>query len=197
MAWEKEYWAVRCGYEALEGRVEDVPDLGLAIVRPPEPLHYYSTFSRTKSSDILVTIYPGGRYEVEAKYTQYVSFHSRPVWPRLDFGPLAKVLNELEGTYCSRPGLIWGSDRLVYTGPLLRLDRSGQKLSTVQKYGHATDRPIYASGIPEEVFVNTVLSFMRFGLGGLEPKCGGWSWEELQAVNQGIGWEEWKASLKS
>ena len=34
--------------------------------------------------------------ELESKYTQFVVVHSRPVWPRLDFGPLARVLNALE-----------------------------------------------------------------------------------------------------
>ncbi len=36
------------------------------------------------------------RYELESKYTQFVNVHSRPVWPRLDFGTLATVLNQID-----------------------------------------------------------------------------------------------------
>ena len=75
------------------------PLIGLAIARPDGPMHYYSLFSRSLGSDVLLTVYPGNKYELEAKYTQYVQFHSRPVWPRLDFGPLAKVCNPA-GPYC-------------------------------------------------------------------------------------------------
>jgi hypothetical protein len=35
------------------------------------------------------------RYEVECKYTQYIHYHSRPVWPRLDMASLAAVLNSM------------------------------------------------------------------------------------------------------
>lgn len=35
--------------------------------------------------------------ELESKYTQFVSCHSRPVWPRVDLGPLARLLNRMEG----------------------------------------------------------------------------------------------------
>lgn len=27
----------------------------------------------------------------------------------------------------------------------------------------------------------------------MQPKLGGWSWEELQQLNAGIDWEEWEA----
>lgn len=82
---------VRQGYTALGGRVTIHDSLGLAVARPDEPLHYYSLFSRSREADVLLTLYPGNKYELEAKYTQYVEFHSRPVWPRLDFAPLARV----------------------------------------------------------------------------------------------------------
>jgi len=46
-------------------------------------------------------MYDDNRYEVEAKYTQFITLTSRPVWPRLDMTPLAAVLNQLEARYSS------------------------------------------------------------------------------------------------
>jgi hypothetical protein len=44
-------------------------------------------------------MYDDNRYELECKYTQFVTLTSRPVWPRLDMAPLAAVLNQLEMRY--------------------------------------------------------------------------------------------------
>ncbi len=41
-------------------------------------------------------MYDDQRYEIECKYTQTVAVASRPVQPRLDMGPLAALLNQLE-----------------------------------------------------------------------------------------------------
>uniref|UniRef100_A0A061R1C2 Uncharacterized protein n=2 Tax=Tetraselmis sp. GSL018 TaxID=582737 RepID=A0A061R1C2_9CHLO len=191
--WESEYREVLEGFASLEGRVEAFPDLGLAVARPPRPLHYYCTFSRTVGSDVLLTVYEGGRYELEAKYTQFVDLHSRPVWPRLDFQPLAKAMNRLEQLHGGSGDMEWAADRMVYGGPLMRLDRKGEKLSTVQKYGHPTERPIHRSSIPPEAFVGAVTSFMAFGLRGLSPRRGGWGWDELHEINRRIPWDEWEA----
>jgi len=74
-----------------EGSVSRDASTGVAIVRAPRPLHYYSLFSQTIGADVIVSVYPGQHYEVEAKYTQYIRLHSRPVFPRLHMLPLAKV----------------------------------------------------------------------------------------------------------
>lgn len=42
------------GYGELAGRVEAVRELGLAVVRAPRPLHYYSSFSHTIGCDYVV-----------------------------------------------------------------------------------------------------------------------------------------------
>jgi hypothetical protein len=46
-------------------------------------------------------MYDDNRYEVESKYTQFITLTSRPIWPRLAMGPLAAVLNQLEARYSS------------------------------------------------------------------------------------------------
>lgn len=58
--------------------------------RRQEPRHYYALFSHSIGLDYVLSLYDGGRYELECKYTQFVAVHSRPVWPRFDLTPLAK-----------------------------------------------------------------------------------------------------------
>lgn len=74
-----------------EGSVTRREDLGLTFVHAPQPLHYYSLFSWSAGTDVVVAMYSGNRYEVECKYTQFVVLHSRPVWPRVNLAPLAEV----------------------------------------------------------------------------------------------------------
>jgi hypothetical protein len=68
-----------------------------------------------------VSLYPGRRYEVESRYTQFVNLHSRPAHARLDLGPLAQLLNMVD--VGREAGTHWAAPRYVDTGPLLRLDR--------------------------------------------------------------------------
>lgn len=74
-----------------QGSVARRGDLGLTIVHAPQPLHYYSLFSWSAGTDVVVAVYGGRRYEVECKYTQFVNLHSRPVWPRIAMDALAEV----------------------------------------------------------------------------------------------------------
>lgn len=63
---------------------------------------------------VQLSMYDGHRYEVECKYTQFVEFTSRPVWPRLDMTPLAAVLNTMEVDL--DPDMKWGANRFTDTG---------------------------------------------------------------------------------
>lgn len=74
-----------------EGSVTRREDLGVTVVRAPHPLHYYSLFSWSTGTDVVVAVYSGNRYEVECKYTQFVNLHSRRVWPRVSLEALAEV----------------------------------------------------------------------------------------------------------
>jgi hypothetical protein len=57
--------------------------------------------------------------------------------------------------------------------------------------GHPFERPIFCSSIPAQTMAAVVTSFLEFGLQGLRPKVGGWTWEELHTINQGISWQSW------
>lgn len=117
------------------GSVEQFPDIGLTVVRAPQALHYYSLFSHTVGSDAVLSVYPGNRYEVECKYTQFVMFSSRPVRARLDLQPLAQVrcacrplLYELQSVLST---LTWHRDVAPLRGRYASLRPSGRSSSGV------------------------------------------------------------------
>ncbi|KAL6759905.1 TLD-domain-containing protein [Haematococcus lacustris] len=192
--WQDEYKKVMGGFEELvQGNgceVVTVDKVGLAVLHCAEPMHYYSLFSHTHGADVVLMMFDGNRYEVECKYTQYVHVHTRPVWPRLDLSALALVLNQLEGQALP-PGTAWTANRITDTGPLLRLEHEEQHLTKAQRYGHPYERPILASSLPPATMAACVQSCLEFGLQGVSPKRGGWSWEELHDLNQAIPWQSW------
>jgi hypothetical protein len=69
--WQEEYNVVMEGWQLVEcGRpatVQRHDELGLVVVRPPRPLHYYCLFSFAIGADVVVTCMPGNRYEVESR----------------------------------------------------------------------------------------------------------------------------------
>ncbi|KAI8474832.1 MAG: hypothetical protein J3K34DRAFT_406742 [Monoraphidium minutum] len=189
--WQSEYTTVVSGFDQLSGAdcmVEAFPELGLAVVSAPDPLHYYALFSHTIGADVVVTIYDDHRYEVECKYTQTVSVTSRPVTPRLDMAPLAEVLNRLETDMPQH--VAWTASRFTDSGPLLRLDARGETLTKAQRYGHPTERPFYSSSIPPPKLAAVVRSFLHFGLSAAPAaRPGGFAWSELHEINGRIPWE--------
>ncbi|KAF8057677.1 PAP17 [Scenedesmus sp. PABB004] len=212
--WQAEYTRVVSGFDLLAGAdcmVEAPPGLGLAVLSAPEPLHYVSLFSHTVGQDVVLMMYDDNRYEVECKYTQFVVLASRPTWPRLDMAPLAAVLNRFECAYAAggpdaaadaaaaaaggESEMQWVASSFTDTGPLLRLERRGETLSKAARYGSPCDRPIHSSAIPPRRMQAIVQSFLGFGLQGLKPKLGGWSWQELQELNQQIHWQDWASCV--
>ncbi|KXZ54901.1 hypothetical protein GPECTOR_4g973 [Gonium pectorale] len=193
--WQDEYREVVSGFDLISQdpcAVELHRPVGLAVVRAPEPtLHYYSIFSYTVGYDTVLTMYDGQRYEVESKYTQFVNVFSRPVWPRIDMAPLARVLNAMEGR-ALEPQLRWSCPRFTDTGPVLRIEDTARPLSKAQRYGHPYGRPLHSSNVPPATVVALVVSFLEYGMQGLKPKRGGWTWDELQSLNSGIAWQAWE-----
>jgi len=169
--WSKEYKQVMTGLSKLrKSEVEN--DLGLMIKWADAPIHYYALFSKTEGYDIVLTIYPEQRYELEYKYTSWIDLASRPSLPRIDLRPLADQLNGLE-----KSDKIWQVDRITDTGPILRLESNA--LSKAERYAHPCEREIYASSINEVEFVKIVKEFLEKGFEGIEPKRF-WSWSEMK-----------------
>ncbi|SHM24976.1 DUF6687 family protein [Hymenobacter psychrotolerans] len=176
-AWEPEYARVKQGVAAIESTatiVRRYPDIGLTVVRTPEPLPYYALFSPSLGTDMVLSIYDGQRYEFEYKYTTWVDLASRPTLPRLPLDALAARLNPLEQTPRH-----WTFDSITDTGPLLRL--SGKELSKPQRYADPDQRPIHASSITPEQLEEGVVAFFRTGYAGITPKRY-WTWAEIKAA---------------
>ncbi|GLC41538.1 hypothetical protein PLESTM_001212500 [Pleodorina starrii] len=196
--WQDEYREVVSGFDVLTGgppSVERYGSVGLVVLRPPEPsLHYYSLFSHTIGYDTVLTMYDNQRYELESKYTQFICCHSRPVWPRIDMGPLARMLNRMEADALG-PQLSWTSARFTDTGPVLRIEDAAAPLSKAARYGHPYARHLHCSTLPPATMVALVVSFLEYGMQGLKPKRGGWSWDELQSLNSGIAWQVWEEAV--
>lgn len=180
-AWQPEYERVRAAVavgQAPATQLRRYPDIGLTVVRTPEPLPYYALFGPTAGTDMVLSLYDGQRYEFEYKYTTWIDLESRPTLPRLPLDALVAELNAREtGEYR------WAADGVTDTGPLLRL--SGRKLSKVQRYADPDQRPIYASSLGPEEVEQLVVSFFRQHYAGIAPRHY-WTWDEVRAAGMAI-----------
>ncbi len=176
--WEPEYERVKADVATLrdpgQTQLIDHPDIRLREIRPPRPLHYYALFSGSENSDLVMSCYPGQRYELEYKYSTWVDTAHRRVFPRIDLRLLAERLNRLE-TAPQR----WTAEGIMDTGPLLRL--GGEALSKEERFAHPYQRAIHDSGLEREVFGREVRAFFQRALAELHPRQR-WSWAEMQAV---------------
>jgi hypothetical protein len=180
-AWEAEYTRIKLAVAALQGSLTqrtNYPELGLVVIRTPEPVPYYALFGPTTGYDWVLSLYDGQRYELECKYTTWIDLESRPTLPRLPLLPLAARLNQLEkNTYR------WAADQLTDTGPLLRL--SGRPLTKAERYADPDGRPIYASSIASSQVEAQVAAYLREGYAGIQPKRY-WTWTEVRAASEGV-----------
>ena len=46
---------------------------------------------------------------------------------------------------------------------------------------------------PRRSFAAAVASYFEFGTRGVEPRVGGWGWEDLHALNAAVDWGAWEA----
>jgi len=177
--WEPEYIRVKQGVATMQSAattMRQYPEIGLMVIRTPEPMSYYALFSPSIGTDMVLSLYDGNRYEFEYKYTTWVDLESRPTLPRLPLDTLTSRLNELETT--SRR---WTFDGITDTGPLLRL--SSKSLTKVQRYADPDHRPMYPSSIPAEQLEQEVVTFFQAGYAGIEPRRY-WNWAEIRAAGQ-------------
>lgn len=158
-----------------EGEVRLADGIRLLIVRAPYPMHYYPLFAASAEADIVLTIYPDQRYELEQKYTTWVQT-TRRSYPRVLLADLALLLNETETN--GR----WEGDHFTDTGPILRLTR--EKLGKAERFDHPMNRMIDSSSISEDMFVEKITGFLKEKYQGVKPQVN-WSWEEVRRFNAG------------
>jgi len=175
--WKEEYEAVLNGIRN-EVSSEVYDSIGLVKKECEKPKHYYALFSETQGFDMVLSIYPNNRYEVEYKYTTWIDLASRTCLPRIDLKPLATKLNEMEQSEYT-----WQVDSISDTGPILRLEAS--KLSKADRYANPSEREIYTSSISEKVFEKTIITHLKIELKGVEPKKN-WTWNEMRKLKEVI-----------
>lgn len=175
--WEADYLRTKNDYARIHGietQVRRYDDLGLTVIRTPQPVSYYALFSVTHGSDIVLSIYDDNRYELEYKYTTWVDIVTRPTLPRLSMQPLCDELNAIETS-----GFHWNCDPVTDTGPILRLENS--ELSKAERFAHPTERSIFASSIAADELEKRVTGFFRKGYSGIAPKRA-WTWAEVKSL---------------
>lgn len=150
------------------------PEIGLIVVEAPYPMHYYAVFGQSEKADMVLTIYPDQKYELEAKYTTWVQT-IRKSFPRILFSDLADILNQAE-----KSGNLWQGDHFTDTGPILRIEKNS--LSKEERFDHPMNRKIYSSLIAKDQLVTLMTDFLKEKFRSVEPQIN-WSWEQLREFN--------------
>lgn len=162
-----------------EGQARFYADIRLLVVSAPEPLHYYALFGQSAGADMVLSIYPENRYELEYKYTTWVDAYGRPSFPRISLQPLARELNELETSVQT-----WSAPDVTDTGPILRL---GPPIHDKEiRFDHPYNRPFYSSSIEPGEIERRVVRFYRSAYENIHPKEL-WTWAEIRRINRNFG----------
>eukprot|EP00127_Corallochytrium_limacisporum_P002083 Clim_evm2s102 gene=Clim_evmTU2s102 len=205
--WEEEYTRVIEDLQLAHENRANFSDVGLDVVVSKRTLHNFALFSILADADgtspagapeMVVTLCPGNRYELEVNYTSYVNFVERKQLPRINLRPLVKALNDLEKGLGSlnMKTLSWTVDSFNDYTPLLRLENSKKPLSKVDlysdnyKYTDQYKREVYASGIRPEMFRAIVLSYLRYGFTGAKRQSV-WTWNEIHEFNRSVDFTGW------
>ncbi|MDN4166674.1 hypothetical protein QWY31_14280 [Cytophagales bacterium LB-30] len=176
--WKEEFEEVLRDY-ALVNERKLYGEASLMEVQASRPLHYYALFAHSESVDYVMSLYPDNRYELENKYSSWVTTSLRKTMPRLPLKTLAERLNTLE-----KSGLQWVADGHKDTGPLLRLQH--KKLSKEERYHHPYGREIPSSSIPPEQWKAEVIGFLSAAYKDTQGQAGGWSWAETAAFHEQV-----------
>ncbi|MEM6344533.1 MAG: DUF6687 family protein [Bacteroidota bacterium] len=174
--WGEEYAMVKAHTALLQqepSQLTMIEDIRLLVVDTPQPLHYYALFGLSREADMVLTCYNGQRYELEYKYTTWVDTAERWAYPRLPLDPLAEKLNTQETS-----PLLWGGDRIMDTGPQLRL--RGEILDKAARFDHPFKRAIYPSSLSPTRLKAIILSHFRTLYEGTAPQ-NAWTWAEMRA----------------
>jgi len=116
--WHDEYERVQRDRELFtsgDASVQEVPELDLAVFTLPRRLHDMALYEQTNCTRVALVI-DGHRYQARYRYESWVEFKSRRVPPRVDFQPLADLLQTFEGNDGE-----WTADEVRRTLPHLRL----------------------------------------------------------------------------
>jgi hypothetical protein len=148
----EEFNLVMTHFETINHQ-ETIEDIRMHIVQAEEQLHYYAFYSQSQLADMVMSVYPDNRYELEYKYTTWINT-TRKHFPRISMEKLCDQLNEIEES-----GKKWEAEHFTDTAPILRL--KGKKLNKKERYLSPCYRPIYSSSIRPEKFKSICVRYFR------------------------------------
>ncbi len=114
--WREEFEAIQADRDLAargQAKIEEFPEVDLAVLRPPRRLHPVARNSATDRLRVL-TIAGETNYEMIYRAESWAEFTSRPVAPRIDLGPLLPELRGLETS------ATWRWDAITEPTPSLR-----------------------------------------------------------------------------
>jgi hypothetical protein len=178
--WKEEYNRVKADYTLIqeEGKRTAIEEIRLNVVHAPTPVHYYALYAHSEDTDMVLSIYPGQRYELEYKYTTWIDTATRKSFPRIQPEGLIALLNAEETS-----GLTWQAQKFTDTAPLISLNSNS--FTKEQRYDHPFTRKIERSSISEERFIRIVTDFFTPKLKNA-PQQSRYTWEEIRAFNQNL-----------
>ncbi|MEL6558380.1 MAG: DUF6687 family protein [Bacteroidota bacterium] len=171
-----EYLLVRSQLADLkeQGTQTFYPNIRLLVLESPYPMHYYPLFAKSDQMDMVLTIYPDNRYELESKYTTWVQT-IRKSFPRILLEHLANELNQVETS-----GNKWKGDHFTDTGPILRIENGS--LSKEERFDNPMNRTIHSSSIDKKELIALIVDYLKGKYQNVSPQIN-WSWEQLRAFN--------------
>ncbi len=154
-AWEEDWRKIKHGLNiARKAVVTHHTSIRLTEIHLAEPIPYYSFTWLAKDADMILSVYPQNRYELEYRYTTWVDTAKRKIFPRMHLHPLAEILNEREiSPFC------WIAEDILDTGPILRL--GNEELSRTERFDDPDKRKIYSSSIIPEQFVKLTTEYFK------------------------------------
>lgn len=145
-AWEEDWKKIMHGLNiARNATVTHHSSIRLTEIHLAEPISYYAFTWLAKDADMILSVYPQQRYELEYRYTTWVDAAKRKTFPRMHLYPLVEILNEREIA-----PFRWIAEDILDTGPVLRLGNEG--LSRTERFEDPDKREIYSSSIMAEDF---------------------------------------------
>lgn len=132
---------------------QTLDDIRMHIVHADAPIHYYALYSKSQKADMVMSIYPENRYELEFKYTTWINT-TRKHFPRLSMEALCNQLNEIETS-----GRKWEAEHFTDTAPILRL--TDEKLSKKERYQSPCFRSVQSSSIAADEFQNICIAYFK------------------------------------
>lgn len=137
LLWEPQWTKIEAdidSLEAAESTIDEFPELDLAVVRGPRPLHEMAVYPRTTAMRVLTATHDG-LMSLRYRYETWVVYVSRSLAPRPNLAPSLKALSEEE------PGLgRWRFEGIDPATPRLYFsDGRGKPAASGLSVGHVIE----------------------------------------------------------